>query len=227
MIITSKKKCKIPIIFVHIPKTAGTSIKKYIGKNNLNDLVHMKLSEMKNYFYDKEKRYNKIKFRDYFKFTVLRNPWERMVSIYEYRKETSKKSYWQNIRKKNYNFNEFLKYFLDLFGLEELISRGNYLKYITLNKKIKVDYAINFHNFEKDFKVIKKIKIGKKNLIQKLRKSNKKDYRKYYNSESLDLINDIHKDDIEIFKFDFENTSFMDLSSIKNKCEASKKFFKT
>lgn len=73
------------IIFIHVPKCAGRSVRKAVG---LPRDGHDRALWYK--FHDPEK------FRRYFKFTVVRNPWDRLVSAYFYLRqdrghETTKK----------------------------------------------------------------------------------------------------------------------------------------
>jgi chondroitin 4-sulfotransferase 11 len=63
------------ILFVHIPKNAGTSI---INSLEMTNTEHYPLSVLQGYM-DKETFDNAIKI------AVIRNPWERMVSYYRYR----------------------------------------------------------------------------------------------------------------------------------------------
>ena len=72
MILPDKK-----IIFIHIPRTGGTSVEKYFNFKTSTDwkiktAQHLTLAEYDNH-YDLDK---------YFKFTIVRNPWDRLVSWY-------------------------------------------------------------------------------------------------------------------------------------------------
>jgi hypothetical protein len=59
-------------LFIHIPRTAGTSITRALYGNNL--FMHHSAS----YF----KAIDQEIFRSSFKFSVVRNPWDRLVSAY-------------------------------------------------------------------------------------------------------------------------------------------------
>ena len=74
MMISKDKKC----IFIHIPKTAGTSIEKMIqGEKYIKGWSsHQKINEYK----------DDDKFHEYFKFSFVRNPYERILSVFNYYK---------------------------------------------------------------------------------------------------------------------------------------------
>ena len=91
MIISHKPK----FIFVHIPRTGGTSTRevlknyggvRYISHEKLSDLKRVKLDHQKEKAAGIE-NLNLEDTKDYFKWTRVRNPWDRLVSIYGRRKK--------------------------------------------------------------------------------------------------------------------------------------------
>jgi hypothetical protein len=63
------------ITFIHIPKTAGASITVWYLKN-----INENLSNIYDHYFLTE-----IETSAPLKFTVIRNPWDRVVSIYIYK----------------------------------------------------------------------------------------------------------------------------------------------
>jgi hypothetical protein len=219
MIITSKKKVLIPLIFVHIPKSAGGSVKDYFDYSDKFKTGHKTIGEIKELISDR------VKFRNYFKFVIFRNPWDRMLSNFNYRLsnvDRSNDSYWKNIKKKNFSFNDWVKKVTDEVGIKELKKHNSYFSYININNKIVVDYIINFHNLNKDFKIIKKISKIRRNLEStgiNSHKASHKNFKHYYNSKSIDLVEKIHKKDIELFKFSFDDYKS---ANLKKYCSLNK-----
>ena len=84
-------------IFIHIPKNAGTSIETYFanGSVRIQPSKHADIHEIKRKF---QNSYN-----NYRKFTIIRNPYDKMVSWYFYLK--------RNIGEKHkvVEFNEWIK----------------------------------------------------------------------------------------------------------------------
>lgn len=74
MIINNK-----PIRFIHIEKSGGTSVRNFLLKNNVNFLLGKNPKMVK-------KHSHSVMFEneDSFKFCVVRNPYTRLVSFYEY-----------------------------------------------------------------------------------------------------------------------------------------------
>ena len=76
---------KYPLIFFHIPKNAGVSVRRILG---LDTKYHPKVfKKTTNLAIDIQKYTDPRIFNSYTKFTVVRNPWDRMVSLYHFRKQ--------------------------------------------------------------------------------------------------------------------------------------------
>ena len=82
---------KYKVIFIHLAKNAGISVKKALGYKN-NDLTNTESGLKQSVVLGFDVAYwnNKIypeKWKDYNKFTIVRNPWSRVVSNYCFRKK--------------------------------------------------------------------------------------------------------------------------------------------
>ena len=84
-----------PFIFIHINKTAGTSVGKAIG---LPVKDHLMATEV-------IARIGLDKWNTAYKFTVVRNPWDKVVSHYEYRRKKNK----THIASRNISFSDWVK----------------------------------------------------------------------------------------------------------------------
>jgi len=146
----------------------------------------------------------------HFKFSFVRNPWDRIVSLYTFIPSTSHYAIdpYKEIQKKG--FKEFIKYVK-----ENNLANSKESKYVMLRKqldfisdragKIMVDFVGKFENFQADFdKVCEKIGIPTGTLPHK-NKSNHKKYTEYYDDETKKLVEAIYKDDIAAFGYTFEN----------------------
>lgn len=134
---------------------------------------------------------------NYFKFAFVRNPWDRMVSMYKFRVlynieieqgQTFEEWIWtSNERRKNSP--------LPLWGPQTA--------WITENNKQIVDYVGKFESIDYDWSIVCE-KIGKKLPLSHHNQTNHSAYWKYYNSETRDLVAEWHKEDIELFGYDFK-----------------------
>lgn len=68
-------------IFLHVPRTGGTSIESLFQANAPQRKMKSKHTSARYY-----RRKEKTKWNTYFKFTFVRNPWDRIVSGYEWAK---------------------------------------------------------------------------------------------------------------------------------------------
>ena len=185
-------KCKF--IFIHINKTGGTSIEEILKKlsRNLN---------VKHHFIQKYRKLADAKhgFENYFKFTIVRNPWDRLLSNYFYKKlnynnliqDLSFKKWITNSCDGNYSF-------------EYSLSRHTQLDWIVdENGEVVVDFIGKFENLQEDFDTIcDKIGIPRQKLPHK-NKSKHKHYTEYYDDETRAIVAEKYAKDIEYFGYKF------------------------
>ena len=203
MIISHRHK----FIFIHIPKTGGTSITKalmpFLG---IKDLTGKDSHEDPLYHHRTAQEIKKIVgekiWNSYFKFAVVRNPWDLMVSEFHYFKNTP---YLKNIvpkydeKIKNYStFRTFIE-------AEEKNTEKPYLKYILdENGKNMVDYVATLENIDSDFeKIIQRIGLRGLKMIHD-NQSEHKHYSNYYDNKTKLIVEKLFKNEIKKFDYKFE-----------------------
>ena len=194
---------KNKLIFLHIPKNAGTSI---------TDTEGITFDYIGHHFPDFYKNNFSYEWDNYTKFGVVRNPWDRVVSNYEYGRMAE--SHWHSVSgKSKYGPHPDYKHLSNLTFKETLHifnSKRDFLKHqgwevqhpyvydkdgiLLLDHVFKLD-KVNTHE-------------GFKKLIPNLthkNKTNKKynSYRDYYDDETIKIVGEIYAKDIELFKFEF------------------------
>jgi len=186
-------------IFVHIPKAGGVSINKALF-GNLGG-THFSIKQYSLIFSPEE-------FKAYFKFTFVRNPWDRLVSAYTFLKsgglhQVDRKWAEENISQ----FTNFEEFVLKWVNKENIYSFTHFIpqfEFITVNNKIAVDEIYRFENFNEDFNRLTKV-LGVENKLKHLNKSKKraKDYRVYYTDKTKVIIEKVYEEDIKILNYEF------------------------
>lgn len=215
MPIDRKKK----ILFVHVPKNAGTSITKIFdfkkGVKNLTGFEektrihfsHLTIGQIKNF----------INLKKYYSFAFVRNPFDKIVSEFFYRKLHKDKNvnYFKRLKVKKFTFDEFvnrLSEFKITNRINKSLEESHFLtqtKFLYIRNKLYVDFVGRIENFENDFKkLVEKIN-EKRNLninIDKIHHSNSSkhvNYKFYYNSTTKKIIEKIYKKDLDNFNYVF------------------------
>lgn len=194
------KLTKSNIIFIHVPKVAGTGLKKSLGFN----IHHIHL-----YTYELE---DKEKFDKCFKIGFVRNPWDRLVSAFFYlRQGGNKKRYDLMMRNKLDQFDTFENFVLKLNNslefrkemLKETHFSSQYSWLMNSIGEIEMDYIGRFENLEEGFSVLKE-KLHKEDAkLQKHNSSIHKPYWAYYNEEMVEIVRQIYLKDVVTFDYDF------------------------
>ena len=207
-------------IFIHIPKTGGNSVQsilqKYsddqiVTKAKFQDGVERFEIENKDYHYTKHAKLIEYKkelkpelYEKMFKFAVVRNPWDRLVSYY-FSPHRGVKEFDRNDFKKLINQIPALGYFTTEIKFMDRVKNKLGLSYKACRPLDKdVDFYIRFENLEEDFKKLcRKLEIPFEPL-PKYNKSEKKHYSTYYDNELKELVAKKFKQEIDFFKYKFE-----------------------
>lgn len=214
-----KHKC----IFIHIPKTAGTSIEKKLGhfkqlKRGVQD--HRTIREMepipfgdlakltlKGHFALSRNHIKKMikgqipisrqQYNTYFKFAFVRNSWSRVFSWYKnvMRDDNHKKRFGVSDK---CSFKEFLKNHMDQWELT------TQLFWITDKQgQIPMDFIGRFDNLEDDFSHVTDVLGIKDKSLPKLLAGDNQHYSQFYDEEMKDIVYRKYRDEIALFKFEF------------------------
>ena len=217
--ISDKHKC----IFIHIPKTAGTSIENALGhfkevQRGVQD--HRPISEIEPVSFNEllkilrsrnasvikrkiqktinDKKTNfKKKYDTYFKFTFVRNPWSRVFSWYKnvMRDDFHKKRFGVEA---DCTFRDFLNLHLDQFEIKPQL-------FWLIDKKgnIPFDFIGRFENLENDFLHLADLIGLKDKVLPKLIVGGGERYTDHYNSELKDIVYKKYLEEILFFKFEY------------------------
>lgn len=201
-------------IFVHIPKCAGMSIKKVLYGNRAGG--HTTLSSYANVFSPSEMSH-------YFKFTVVRNPWDRLVSAYHFLKVGGMNEYdatWAQENLAEYtSFRDFVMTWLNKENIMKIYHFQPQSHFITdKHQALSVDFIAFLENIDKDFEYISK-KVNPSAIMQVKNKSDHKDYKDYYDAEMILKVADIYAEDIQLLGYNFDNSSLS--SQIKDRNDSA------
>jgi hypothetical protein len=202
------KNNKINLLFIHIPKTGGSSLEKYFNvKFNipLNKKSLMSTEDIRE-FYDKPEinsslqhlTYNTIiKYKDFFKIdetnlkilAVVRNPYDKVMSDLFYLKKVNISSTKEEVYK---NLQVYLKENYDNHITPQY-------KFITNDDENLIDDIMILHTETLNDDMLK---LGYKDFNIKMNMNpNVVNYQDYLNEDSIKLINEIYKKDFEILNY--------------------------
>lgn len=206
--ISHKHKC----IFVHIPKTGGTSIENCIwpAPRNREDLWMGFVSSYRNKYQTGGlqhllARHIRLEvgsdiFNAYFKFTIVRNPWDKLVSQYAYLKERKDLQLYLGV-----TFDTTFAQYIEAVALSDhvqIIPQADFV--YDVNGLRIIDFIGRFETLNEDAQSIFS-RIGIHNMIlpHTQRSSREKDYRSYYTAETRDRVARIYERDIALFKYKY------------------------
>ena len=182
------------IIFVHIPRTSGTSIESFM-ENNMSRYKGIEKHSNASQLYQS---IGKKKWNSYFKFSITRNPYDMVISLY-------KASAFRNI---GHSSGKSLKYFLSHYKPWCWEHGTTCCDYLNRND---LDHIGEFSNRDKTIQIIQEktgLSIEKSLRLRSVQFSSKADERKhyseYYDDETREIVAKKYAKDIERFGYKFE-----------------------
>jgi hypothetical protein len=182
-----------PYVFIHINKTAGTSIGNAIG---LPVKHHQTAREI-------IAKIGRDKWNTAYKFTLVRNPWDKVVSHYQYRRKRNK----TEVATRNVSFSEWVKKTYgpdkDPFFYNNPKAFQPQVEWLKDDQgRIAIDFIGKFESINDDFDQIKSI-IGIEAELPHLNASKRAGYQSYYDDETRQIVAQWFHEDIEAFGYSF------------------------
>lgn len=186
------KNCSF--VFIHINKTAGTSIAETIG---LPGKKHVTVREVID-------EIGLEKWKQAYKFTSVRNPWDKVVSHYNHRVRTNQCNMANEIISfKNWVACTYGEHKDNLYydNPKMFLPQTGWLR--DYAGKIEIDTIMRFENIEEDFRNVANV-LGIESKIGHLNKSIHTDYRNYYDNETKTIVEKCFYEDIMMFGYSFK-----------------------
>lgn len=144
------------------------------------------------------------KYRSYFKFAFVRNPWARLASCWRDKVVRSNMFNFQtSVLNAMQNFDCFVEFVssLDIENCDRHLKSQSSL--IDLNE---IDYLGHLETFERDSThVFEKIGLPADSVVRHNATSNRNDYRELYSESIIKTVSDIYRKDIQIFGYKFDS----------------------
>lgn len=216
-------------IFIHIYKTAGTSVtkmlipyarvkdrmvyddtwptKKVIGL--ITKLMHWEDSGHRQFTgFHKHEPIAEVKtklpseqFDNYYKFCFVRNPFDWLVSFYEYIKQTPRHRLKQFVESQD--FNNFVAWYIS-----QAPSKQVDFLWDPETEQVLVDHIGYFEDLENDIaKIVDRLELSSKRTLSHKNPSKhrkKRSYKDYYTDDTIALVEDYFEKDLSILGYAFE-----------------------
>ncbi len=149
--------------------------------------------------------YNPRKYTNHLKFSMVRNPWDRLVSGWKNKIQNKDKSKIFSNTDQLHEFQSFDRFSRHICK-QNLQTFNNHFRFQSQNIHESVDLIGRFENFSSDLcYILAQVGIDAQNKIpHKNKTANRDDYREYYSSETRDLVSVAFREDIQRYGYSFE-----------------------
>jgi hypothetical protein len=196
-------------IFVHIPRSGGTSIEsalwkpprtedqlwmgfvdKYHNKYQTGGLQHLHAGQIRTAVGD-------ARFDSYFKFSFVRNPFSKVVSQYAYMQGRADLRRFLGMRKDT-SFRRYLKLIQRRLHVQWEPQRN----FVYEGDHLAVDFLGHYETIGVDMaKVFERVGVDAR--LPHLNRSERRDTREYYGPKERAVIESVYADDLETFGYSF------------------------
>jgi len=211
-------------VFIHINKAGGTSMTSLVGQYEEWPMVkRLYRAVERRYLTRKYKAFTccgqqfvgnhasammvrkvlgEERFQSYYKFALVRNPWDREVSRYFYARKMP--SHAQHELASRLEFAEFVKQRSDK-AMRRDVSGYQFKKVSDSEGNLIVDAIVHIENLAAEIiPVFARLGLDQPVLLPQLNRSGHRRYQDYYDAESIELVRHFASEDIERFGYHFE-----------------------
>jgi len=190
-------------IFVHVPKTAGVAIAQTLFGNLAGGHTPAFLYEVV---------FPRRKFESYFKFAFVRNPWDRLLSAYNFLLSggmTDADRLWAQEHLSSVS--DFSDFVCNRLSSPAVFSHVHFVpQYWFLCRpscdRLLVDFVGRFERLQGDFRSVRK-ELGRSDCpdlpILNRGDTESGDYRDYYTPQARDVVAELYQKDVDLFGYRF------------------------
>ena len=184
------------VLFLHIPKAAGSSVSSSIYGQPVG---HRYLRDYQ--------RINPEQTNALYKFCIVRNPWDRLVSAYFYLMQggasitRADQLFRRSVLWKYDTFEKFVKAWLSseaAYSYFHFIPQFEYI--LDIERNIGADRIVRFEELSSQVSAVER-DIGFSLELREGNQSYRQEYSKYYDAEMIAIVESIYARDIELFGY--------------------------
>ena len=216
---------KYKSIYFFLPKSGSTSVKlnlaNVLGMDKTEEFpkgIHNPNIFPFPFVIQKELNTN---YQDFFKFTIVRNPWNRLVSCYKdkiHPVDVNNKRMVNGVARpllncsdKFYGGMSFAAFVDVVCSISDATANNHFrsqlYQVIDSNGKLMVNYIGKLETLKESLSEISQKTGIPFNQVPHFHKSSAKPYWEYYNSVLIERVKERYKEDLEFFKYEFNSTS--------------------
>jgi hypothetical protein len=194
------------MVFIHVPKAAGTSVSEALYGRFLG---HSRAADVK--------RWGSRAVRSLPMVAITRNPWDRLVSAYRFVTHgggigPNAGGVWRPRQYRIPEFETFERFVTDWLSRRDprgldLVFQPQWLFVCGTGGEILVDHLGRFEDLGATYTYLSSKLPGLPAIPRSNRSGDRIDYRTYYSPALVDLVGKIYADDVRLFGYDFEDGS--------------------
>lgn len=186
-------------LFIHVPKSAGRSVVR--GLFDVKSVEHAPA-----HWYQ---QLDPDRFDRYFKFTFVRNPWDRAVSAYTYLLQggsaaSDEDRLWSAFVKQFESFDEFACHWLTPENaMRNALFTPQVVYLEDIFGELAMDFVGRFETLEDDFRTVAN-RLGVDGQLPHLNKSRSTPFQAFYTDRSRQRVAEVYAADIAAFDYHFD-----------------------
>jgi hypothetical protein len=185
-------------LFIHIPKCAGISVSTALYGNLSGG--HTTLDEYIRIFEPRN-------ILSYFKFTIVRNPWDRLVSAFHFLKGggfgEADRAWAEAELGRHEDFDGFVRGWLNASNIWKWYHfRPQYHYMLEKHRVIELDFIGRFESLESDFAWIAE-RVGARCTLPSINAGRHEPYTEYYCAATRDIVASVYAKDIAVLGYTF------------------------